>query len=285
LLPHLSLDERLAQQLHAAQAAGDVMMIDCSSDEEDAVPPPPLKKEIVMEKVVVPPKKVSQEEESEYEDKEDDEEEYSDEDDGEGYEQPSREPESGDTVFVTWDDDPTEYLCIVEDGEDGKGLAISSADMKFTETLKFDPELDIWKFSSGNVKNISDKARSNKGKKKKIAKNPNLVKAASASAVTFDAVQSQSLSGLRFVITGIDEVYGTEFGDHCSAIISSCGGRVTTGVSGVTDYLVAGTIHHNPFLGTYGPIEGGSKYKKAMTSSKCKIIGLEDLEGLVNGEV
>ena len=152
LLPHLSLDERLAQQLHAAQAAGDVMMIDCSSDEEDAVPPPPLKKEIVMEKVVVPPKKVSQEEESEYEDKEDDEEEYSDEDDGEGYEQPSREPESGDTVFVTWDDDPTEYLCIVEDGEDGKGLAISSADMKFTETLKFDPELDIWKFSSGNVK-------------------------------------------------------------------------------------------------------------------------------------
>jgi NAD-dependent DNA ligase len=234
-----------------------------------------------------------------------------------------------DTIFMTWDSDPTEYLCVVHNSEDKKNaLVVASADAKFTETLDFDPASDMWRFSEGNVKTISDKARS-KGKAK-VAANPNIVKAVASKTgeerseairsgpfcvsslldlarhalpphppasspfhharcfslvvVSESAKASKSLDGLRFVITGITQEQGTEFGDYCTAIILSCGGRVTGGVSGATDYLVAGDIHYNPFLKTTGPIEGGSKYKKAITSDRCKIIGLEDLMELANGE-
>ena len=77
---------------------------------------------------------------------------------------------------MTWDSDPTEYLCVVHNSEDKKNaLVVASADAKFTETLDFDPASDMWRFSEGNVKKISDKARS-KGKAK-VAANPNIVKA------------------------------------------------------------------------------------------------------------
>ncbi|GMI20226.1 hypothetical protein TrCOL_g5015 [Triparma columacea] len=276
----LTLDERLEQALQAAKQAGDVLMIDCSDDEEDAAPPP---KEVVMEKVPVPVTTV-EDDEDDYDEDSDDDDDDDDGDDGvNAAEHPDRDPEAGDTIFMTWDSDPTEYLCVVHNSEDKKNaLVVASADAKFTETLDFDPASDMWRFSEGNVKTISDKARS-KGKAK-VAANPNIVKAVASKTVSESAKASKSLDGLRFVITGITQEQGTEFGDCCTAIILSCGGRVTGGVSGATDYLVAGDIHYNPFLKTTGPIEGGSKYKKAITSDRCKIIGLEDLMELANGE-
>jgi NAD-dependent DNA ligase len=94
--------------------------------------------------------------------------------------------------------------------------------------------------------------------------------------------QSKALQDLRFVITGItDELPGEEFKAVVSGLIEAAGGRVTSGISGVTDYLVCGTIHYNPFTGSVGPIESGSKYKKAMTSAKCSIISKEQLEALI----
>ena len=174
----LTLDERLEQALQAAKQAGDVLMIDCSDDEEDVAPPPPPK-EVVMEKVPVPTITADDD------DDDFDDDEYSDEDEDEdeevnAAEHPDRAPEDGDTIFMTWDADPTEYLCVVHDSEDKKGgLEVTSADAKFTETLDFDPASDLWRFSEGNVKNISNKARSNKGKKK-VAANPNMVKSAAS---------------------------------------------------------------------------------------------------------
>ena len=95
-----------------------------------------------------------------------------------------------------------------------------------------------------------------------------------------------SLAGLTFVITGeTDEYQGDTFGSHCRGVVEACGGRVTSAISGVTDYLIAGTVHYNPFLGTRGPIENGSKYKKAVTMNKCKIVDLEFIEGLVDGSM
>jgi len=47
----------------------------------------------------------------------------------------------------------------------------------------------------------------------------------------------------------------------------------------------AGTIHFNPFLGTRGPIENGSKYKKAQLANRCKIIDVGILEQLASGQM
>jgi NAD-dependent DNA ligase len=69
------------------------------------------------------------------------------------------------------------------------------------------------------------------------------------------------------------------------ALVEQCGGKVTSAVSGVTDYLVCGTVHFNPFLGTRGRIEDGSKYKKAITCPKCKIISYEQLMLLCKSQI
>lgn len=190
-----------------------------------------------------------------------------------------RDPTDGDMILVKWENDDNEYLCRVQ-GIAGSGEQnITSCDGSFEETWEFNPRLDIWRFSKGSSK------KPKAAKKVKVAANPKQVKMAAAKKIaSAKGARPDALKGLRFVITGeTSDFPGDSFKNHVSGMIEATGGRITTGVSNVTDYLVAGTIHYNPFLGTRGPIENGSKYKKALQASKCKIIDIEFLQGLVDG--
>ena len=60
------------------------------------------------------------------------------------------------------------------------------------------------------------------------------------------------------------------------------GGVIRSAISGKTGYLVCGTYHFNPFLGTVGAIENGSKYRKAKEKGT-NITDLEGLEALIAG--
>jgi hypothetical protein len=209
----------------------------------------------------------------------------SDNDEEEGQEdgavapKPSRLPAEGDVVFVKWDEDPREYLCLV--GRDKKGdLVISSADASFKGTLDFVPSEDVWRFSEGST------LQAPKVNKRKLAPNALDVKDSREFKEVVTAANSRVMEGLKFVIAGeTAEMPGELFGMTVHTLIEACGGTVTGVVSGVTDYLVCGTILYNPFLGTRGKIENGSKYKAAMTRPQCKIISYEQLKLLCTADL
>ncbi|GMI13491.1 hypothetical protein TrLO_g4212 [Triparma laevis f. longispina] len=94
---------------------------------------------------------------------------------------------------------------------------------------------------------------------------------------------ANALENLTFVITGAtDERPRDEFGNYIQALVESHGGQMRGSISGRTDYLVCGTYHFNPFLGTVGTIENGSKYRKALEKGT-RIIDGDMLVDIING--
>ena len=181
----------------------------------------------------------------------------------------------GDIIDVMWEGDPVSYLCRVNEMNNGE-FTLNSVDRSFKGVLAFDQDMDVWIFAKGNRK-----AKPKKKKNRVIGEDPELLRRRTLAAASADS--KKALEGLFFVITGVtEELDGEDFKAHVSALIESAGGVTRTAISGKTDYLVAGTIHYNPWLGTRGPIESGSKYQKALTSDKCTIIDLEQLEELIN---
>eukprot|EP00941_MAST-03F_sp_MAST-3F-sp1_P003135 g3135.t1 len=81
---------------------------------------------------------------------------------------------------------------------------------------------------------------------------------------------------LTFVFTGVSESLERH---SLKALVVSSGGRVTTGVSGKTDYLVVGV-----FLEDGRPVNEGSKYRKAIDKFEktCKLINETDLFKLID---
>ena len=281
----LTLDETLALKLAQATAAGDVMEIDLSSDEEEepitttttsssssssSVPAPFVQPKAVaivpaMEKVSAKEiskkaiEKAAKKEKSVYDERSSDDDDDEEEDAGSDYEEggqlegeeylPTRNPTEGDMILLTWAGDPVEYLCIVNTNTKiGSGLTVKSADASFPEELEFDWNVDVWKWTPGSQISAPSKKKKNPLPKyidkKKVA---NKIKIQAA---------SKPLEGLFFVITGeTADLPRDQFGDTVNTMISNCGGTVRGAISGKTDYLVAGTVHYNPFLGTRGPIE------------------------------
>jgi replication factor C subunit 1 len=89
-----------------------------------------------------------------------------------------------------------------------------------------------------------------------------------------DSIQvPECLQGRTFVLTGVlDNMHR----DDAMDLIKTMGGRVTTAVSGKTDYLVVGSI-----LEDGRPYTEGSKYKKAMQTDSVQIcMGEKQLYGL-----
>lgn len=86
------------------------------------------------------------------------------------------------------------------------------------------------------------------------------------------------LAGLRFCLTG--DVPGTSRED-IEAMITQCGGKPTTSVSGKTDYLVVGVYVD------FGPGFVSSKQRKAMElieqGAKIKIIDFKTLSEMIKG--
>ena len=254
-MAELTLDQRLAQEYNKAKAAGDVLCIDMDSDDDEGQAPS-LAPEVVMQPVVDLADEEEEEEEEEVEEVQ-------------AWTAPSRLPADGDIILIKWAGDPKEYLCRVQDS--GSVLQLVSADLSFTQVLDFHPASDDWRFSTLVTQEKSKK------KKVKVAANPRAIKAKASQGVS----ASNAFEGLKFCVTGMTQQMNRDvFSNTAKAIIEAKGGKVTGGVSGKTDYLVAGTLHHNPFRGTTGPIENGSKYIKAMSCPNCKVIDMEGLEEL-----
>jgi len=57
----------------------------------------------------------------------------------------SRVSETGDRIYVTWEREVTEYLCVLSEGEDG-GLCMDSADEALAETYASKHDEDTWRF-------------------------------------------------------------------------------------------------------------------------------------------
>ena len=88
-----------------------------------------------------------------------------------------------------------------------------------------------------------------------------------------DNVASLCLTGTTFVFTGVLE---TKSREECEELVKILGGRVTTAVSGKTDYLVAGEV-----LEDGRPYTEGSKYRKAKENEVIVLKGEEEFYGLV----
>lgn len=90
---------------------------------------------------------------------------------------------------------------------------------------------------------------------------------------SFDDAASLCLTGTTFVFTGLLE---TKSREECEELVKILGGRVTTAVSGKTDYLVAGEV-----LEDGRPFTDGSKYRKAKENDVIVLKGEEEFYGLV----
>ncbi|GMI13489.1 hypothetical protein TrLO_g4211 [Triparma laevis f. longispina] len=158
-----SIDEVLARKLKEATMSGNLEVIDFSDDEEEAEVPGATqateatastsKMEKVFEKVV--PMEIDEDDDEEYDD---DEEEEEEEEDQKAPDLPDRPPVKGDLVFVKWDGDPKEYLCLIAESSEG-GLEITSADQEFEDAVDLDPNLDVWRFSAGAQKSAPKKLK------------------------------------------------------------------------------------------------------------------------------
>jgi replication factor C subunit 1 len=83
-----------------------------------------------------------------------------------------------------------------------------------------------------------------------------------------DTAMAECLLGYTFCVTGV--FASTNFSrDDAQDFIKSLGGRVTTAVSGKTDYLVVGD---SLLLEDGRPYQEGSKYKRAMQEGPTKVI-------------
>ncbi len=191
-------------------------------------------------------------------------------DDDDNADLPTRNPVSGDVIFVRWLEEPKKsYLCSVRKGR--SGLTITSADGMFKGSLAFDPSLDQWRFAQGATKNPSTKATPIVAPDKR-----KLIKAATRD---IKGMGTESVfKGLRFVVSGeTDELSSDDHYATVRGIVEAGGGKVTSAISGVTNYLVAGTNYYNPFMGIRGSIERGTKYQKALKMPRCAIIDLPRL--------
>jgi NAD-dependent DNA ligase len=259
----LSLDDILKRKYKEAKQGGQVMQVDMSDDDEEDEEEEEEEEEEVEPKFEMVSTTVADGE--------------SDDESLQSYSKGStgidRPVASGDLIWITWEGDEAEYLCLVADRKGG-GFEITSSDLSFTDTLEFDPDEDVWRFAEGNTKAKPKK------KDRVIGADPELLRQKAIASTKPAAVNA--LADLKFVITGMtEEMPREEFGTYACGLIEGAGGLVRTSVSGKTDYLVCGTIHYNPFTSSMGPIESGSKYKKAQTSSNCSIIDLQQLEEMI----
>ena len=94
-----------------------------------------------------------------------------------------------------------------------------------------------------------------------------------ASSVDTDKLVPECLAGFTFVFSGVLDNLSR---DDAMDLIKICGGRVTTGVSGKTDYLVVGDI-----LEDGRPYTEGTKFKTAVAKGTCIVKGDEALYGLI----
>jgi hypothetical protein len=91
-----------------------------------------------------------------------------------------------------------------------------------------------------------------------------------------DGAIGESLAGQTFVLTGLFPEVGGGAGlslgkARVRQMIEDFGGRVTSAISGKTDYLVVGKE------------PGRSKVGKARAAGKCDLIEVGDLQGMVRG--
>jgi len=95
-----------------------------------------------------------------------------------------------------------------------------------------------------------------------------------------------SLAGVRFCIAGEDltrDLSNEMFYGEVSGIVEAAGGRVTGGVSGVTDYLVVGTTHYNSFTGVRGPMSNSAKVRDAKERGAAIITAPQLNAGIAQG--
>ena len=115
---------------------------------------------------------------------------------------------------------------------------------------------------------------SSKGKSKKEEHKESLIQPdLKLSSFSTDEAVPECLSGTTFVFSGILEDLSREAAED---LIKTLGGRVTSAVSGKTDYLVVGDV-----LEDGRPYTQGSKYKKAIEGEVIVVKGEEQLYGLV----
>lgn len=87
-------------------------------------------------------------------------------------------------------------------------------------------------------------------------------------------VAPECLSGYTFCVTAVDPQWSR---DNATDFIKGVGGRVTTAVSGKTDYLFV----MGPILEDDRPYTAGSKYKKAIELGTTIVVGRPALNGIV----
>ena len=115
----------------------------------------------------------------------------------------------------------------------------------------------------------SSKRKSKKDEHKDSLLQPTL----KLSSFSADSAVPECLSGTTFVFSGVLENMSR---DASEEFVKTLGGRVTSAVSGKTDYLVVGDI-----LEDGRPYSEGSKYRKAKETDVIIVKGEEQLFGLV----
>lgn len=108
---------------------------------------------------------------------------------------------------------------------------------------------------------------------KKLKRDPPLKPSRTATSIDAESLEPECLKDYTFVCTG---VLPTLSRDDCQELIKTLGGRVTSAVSGKTDYLIVGDV-----LEDGRPYTEGSKYKKALEKDVTIVQGEEQFYGLI----